>query len=190
MNPTNRNFVYLIGIIFLIAFIVVAVFSNEKKNDDYFNFAKLLDQPNYPDTVCIYHEYEVLNVYRMFDGFRLRYGVDYIENDEIKTLVIPNLYDDSSMTVYPSNTTYLVYRERWFVYNNGKKELRDDDLEYKLYLSKNTGIIGTSTHYSRSRESDFHSTVIVSYNTSFDDTWYNDTPYSYVNDTMTPHEFI
>ncbi|MCK4665604.1 hypothetical protein KAU33_02575 [Candidatus Dependentiae bacterium] len=171
MEPSKRNLVCLIGIVLIVIFIAIAIVSHEKNNDD-FNFPNcpnlldqsnynLLGQPNCPETECIYREYEVLNVYRMFDGYRLRYGVDYIDNEEIKTLIFPDMYQDSSITIYPSNITYLMYRERWFVFKNGKKELRDDNLEYKLYLSNNTDIIGTSTHYSRSRESDFDSTVII-----------------------------
>jgi len=79
MEPPNRNLVFLIGIVLIVIFIAIAIVSHEKNNDD-FNFPNcpnlldqsnynLLGQPNYPETECIYREYEVLNVYRMFDGY-------------------------------------------------------------------------------------------------------------------------
>ena len=92
------------------------------------------------------------------------------------------MYQDSSITIYPSNTTYLMYRERWFIFDDGKRTLRDDNLEYELYLSKNTSVMGTCTRSSVSKSEDFNSAVFVSHNTSFNDTWYNDTSDSYVNE--------
>lgn len=161
MTSISRRTLYLLALLLIVIFIsfFIGVF---EKNNDADIISEMMRQSEYPRTECIYREYEVVNVYRIFDGSKLRYGVDYIDDGKIKTLISPSIYPDSTITaVYPSNSSYLVYRERWCVYDDGEKRLRDDNLEYILYLSNNTNIIGAPTHYSKSRSSDINSAVIV-----------------------------
>ena len=114
-----------------------------------------------PEIIIIPQEYEVTNVYRVYDGSKLLYGLDYIDNGTIPTIVLPTYYKKIVVIPNPVNDTYLVYKERWVIYDNGNIEPGDNRGDYELHLSNNTPINGAPTFYSRARQSDFHSTVII-----------------------------
>jgi len=111
------------------------------------------------------HEYEVTNIYRMYDGYNLIYGVDYIDDNEIKTLVAPDFSRSDSayncLTIYPSNSTYLIYLEEIHEPSTAIVTITAGDRIYELYISDNFTNQGVPTSYTRPRQSDFHSTVIV-----------------------------
>ena len=110
------------------------------------------------------HRYEVTDIYRMYNGYNLIYGVDYIDGDEIKTLVAPRYRTDATfnrITVHPSNTTYLIYLEEVQDLNKTIITIDRNENLYELYKSDDFVIQGVPTSYTRARQSDFHSTVIV-----------------------------
>ena len=106
----------------------------------------------------IHHKYEVTDIYRMYDGYDLIYGVDYLDDDEIKTLVTHKL---NHFTVYPSNSTYLIFIEEVRDPSEAIITITKDTKTYELYKSDDFVIQGVPTSYTRARQSDFHSTVIV-----------------------------
>ena len=106
----------------------------------------------------IHHRYEVTNIYRMYDGYDLIYGVDYLDGDEIKTLVTHKF---NHLTVYPSNSTYLIFIEEVRDPNVTIIAITKETKAYELYISDDFVIQGIPTSYTRARQSDFHSTVIV-----------------------------
>lgn len=106
----------------------------------------------------IHHRYEVTDIYRMYDGYDLIYGVDYLDGDEIKTLVT---HKSNHLTVYPSNSTYLIFIEEVRDPNASIIAITKDTKAYELYKSDDFVIQGVPTSYTRARQSNFHSTVIV-----------------------------
>ena len=106
----------------------------------------------------IHHRYEVTDIYRMYDGYNLIYGMDYLDGDEIKTLVA---YKSNQLTVYPSNSTYLIIIEEVQDPNVTIITITKETKAYELYKSDDFVIQGVPTSYTRARQSDFHSTVIV-----------------------------
>lgn len=115
--------------------------------------------------IIISHKYEVTDIYRMYDGHHLIYGVDYIDNDKIKTLVAPDYSESEStfnqLTVHPSNSTYLIYLEEVQDPNVAIITVSRSIKTYELYKSDDFVIQGVPTSYTRVRQSDLHSTVIV-----------------------------
>lgn len=114
-----------------------------------------------PEIVVIPQEYEVTNVYRVYNGKELHYCVDYIDNGTILTIVLPTYRNELVVIPNPVNNTYLVYKERWILYDNGNIQPGDDRGEYELHLSNNAPIYGAPTSYSRSKMSDVDTTVII-----------------------------
>jgi len=110
--------------------------------------------------------FEVVEIYRIYDGIQLAYGVDYDVNGTTLTLIAPNKYNSNSITVhsstdaFPINESYLICEQGWLVHDGKKQERYYGVNHYRLYVSDDTPIMGTSTHISKAKTADLHAVVI------------------------------
>lgn len=158
-NQGVKILIVVVGLIIIIIF--AAVIGLDEKIP---GLSKLKESPNPYEKVYVEYTYEVTHVYRMYDGSHMPYAVDYITDDgTTKTLIAFNEgYAKNVITIHPnSDKTCLVHNETWYFYESGHKRVFDSKFNYHLYLTNDTVIMGVPTHYSRSRASDFDSTIIV-----------------------------
>ena len=97
---------------------------------------------------------EVINIYRIYDGTQLSYGIDYIDEGMTLTLIAPSKYNRNSIDVYsstdenPINESYLIFEEGWIIYEKGKVERYYGRYHYRLYISDDTPIKCTTAQFS------------------------------------------
>ena len=167
LGKYNKKTLLVVALVLVLVFSLFLAFALLGENP-FRNIISIKSASSEDINACITyvsHRYEVTDIYRMYDGYRLIYGVDYIDDDEIKTLVAPKYSESDAtfnrITVHPSNRTYLIYLE----------EVQDPNVTiitvsrsikiYELYKSDDFVIQGIPTSYTRARQSDFHSTVII-----------------------------
>ena len=159
MGKYNNKFLLVIALVLLLVFSFLFSFAIGENPFSGIPSIKSASSEDINATITyIHHRYEVTDIYRMYDGYNLIYGVDYLDGDEIKTLVTHKF---NHLTVYPSNSTYLIFIEEVRDPNVTIIAITKETKAYELYISDDFVIQGVPTSYTRARQSDFHSTVII-----------------------------
>ena len=167
MGKYNNRTLLVIALVLLLVFSFLFSFAIQGENPfrEILNIKSASSDDINASITYVPHKYEVTDIYRMYDGYRLIYGVDYIDNDEIKTLVAPKYSESEAafnrITIHPSNSTYLIYLEEVQNPNMTIITVSRNIKIYELYKSDDFVTKGVPTSYTRARQSDFHSTVII-----------------------------
>ena len=159
MDKHNR-ILLVIALVLILVFLSILIFAllGENPFRNIIHIESASSEDISASFTYIPHRYEVTDIYRMYDGYNLIYGVDYLDGDEIKTLVTHKF---NHLTVYPSNSTYLIFIEEVRDPNITIIAITKETKAYELYISDDFVIQGVPTSYTRARQSDFHSTVII-----------------------------
>ena len=160
MGKYNNKFLLVIALVLVLAFSLLLSLAilGENLFRNIIHIESASSDDINANITYIHHRYEVTDVYRMYDGYNLIYGVDYLDGDEIKTLVTHKF---NHLTVYPSNSTYLIFIEEVRDPNVTIIAITKETKAYELYISDDFVTKGVPTSYTRARQSDFHSTVII-----------------------------